>query len=38
MKVKKGFEKIGIKVYIIKPLREEYKLDPKYNSLFESNI
>jgi len=30
--------KIGISVYMRIPLREEYKLDPKYNSLLESSI
>jgi hypothetical protein len=35
---KERIRKIGIEVCIRKPLREEYKLDPKYNSLHESNI
>jgi len=35
---KERIRKIGIRVCIRKPLREEYKLDPKYNSLLESNI
>jgi len=35
---KERIRKIVIRVCIRKPLREEYKLDPKYNSLLESNI
>ena len=36
--IKERIRKIGIKVRIRKPLREKYKLDPKYDSLHESNI
>jgi hypothetical protein len=37
-KSKESIRKTGNRIYIRKLFKEEYKLDPKYNSFLESNI